>query len=346
MGYNLYELNKNGLPKLLDGVEDEQGWLRKRERIERLWLEFIGGLPERVPVSYEVVGETQEDDHTRVHLVYDTVLGDKVPAYMLVPDGSVEGTDRFGRRPAVLALHPTHESGKANVATKDGNENRRYGLELVSRGYVVLAPDALTAGERIYEGLPSFRSAPFYEKHPEWSTVGKNAVDHMQALDLLCSLGNVDVSRIGAIGHSFGAYNAYFLAGLDRRIRAAVSSCGFSPFYGDHRPTHWGIRDWYTHLPKITECLGRYEVPFEFHEIAALAAPTPSFYYFGQRDRIFPHWKEIGACMAELDELYRFLGAEDRFRAVMTSGGHDFPPEIRHLAYLFLDRWLKEPQAV
>lgn len=346
MSYNLYELNRQGIPRLLDGVEDAAAWQSKRSAIERQWLHGIGGVPDPVPVAWKTLGETKERDHTRVHLVYDTVFGDQVTAYLLLPDASVGGTCRDGRRPAVLALHPTHESGKANVATEDGRQNRQYGLELVSRGYIVLAPDALTAGERIYEGLPAFRSAPFYERHPEWSTVGKNIVDHKQGVDLLCSLEQVDPDRIGAIGHSFGAYNAYFLAGLEPRVRAIVSSCGFSPFCGDHRPTHWGVRDWYTHLPKITDYLSRYEVPFEFHEIAALAAPTPSFYYYGQRDHIFPHWNQIGACMTELDEVYRLLGAEDRFQAVMTSGGHDFPPEIRYLAYQFLDRWLKEPQAV
>lgn len=340
MSYNLYELNQGGVPKLLDGLEDAQGWQHKRSGIRRQWLDFIGGVPDRVPVSYKTLGETKEHDHTRIHLVYDTAHGDNVPAYLLIPDDSVSGAAPDGRRPAVLALHPTHESGKANVATADGRENRRYGLELVSRGYIVLAPDALTAGERIYEGLSSFHSKPFYERHPEWSTVGKNVLDHRQGVDLLCSLSGVDAGRIGVIGHSFGGYNAYFLAGLDDRIQAAVSSCGFSPFYGDHRPTHWGVRDWYTHLPKVSESLSRFEVPFEFHEIAALAAPVPSFHYFGQSDRIFPHWKAIGECMEDLYKLYRFLGADDRFQAVMTVKDHDFPPEIRHMAYAFLDRWL------
>lgn len=342
MSYNLYELNQEGLPKLLDGVEDAKDWLTKRSRIKRQWLEFIGGIPERVPVSYKVLGETKEADHTRLHIRYDTVYGDTITAYLLIPDDSVDGKDQDGRRPGILALHGTQELGKEHYATRNGGENRRYGMLLVSRGYIVLVPDALTAGERIYEGFASFRSKPFYEQHPEWTTVGKNIVDHMQGVDLLCSLDRVNAERIGVIGLSFGGYNSYFLAGLDDRIRASVNICGFSPFYGDPRPTHWGVRDWYTHLPKITAYLSRNEVPFEFHEIAALAAPIPSFHYFAQGDKIFPHWQAIGECMVELHELYRFLGSEDRFQAVMTTGGHDFPADIRVMAFAFLDRWLME----
>lgn len=340
--YNLYALNKNGLPALLDQeVETIEDWQEKRSRIEAIWLETMGGLPERVPVSYRILSETKEKDHTRIHLVYKTVYEDEVTAYLLVPDDM----DEMKKLPAVMALHPTNDQGKDSVATSDGKENRTYGVELVSRGYVVLAPDALTSGERIYEGLESFRSRPFYEKHPEWSTVSKNIIDHQQGLDLLCSLHYIDSDRIGAIGHSFGGYNSFFLAGMDTRIRAFVCSCGFSPFYGDHRPTHWGERNWYTHLPKITEYLSQFQVPFDFHEIAALAAPIPAFYYYGQEDSIFPHWQAVAECMTELKSVYGLLDAEDRFHAVMTEGGHDFPPVIRKLSYEFLDRWLREAQA-
>lgn len=342
MSYNLYDLNRQGLPKLLDHVETKEQWQEKRRRIEEIWLETMGGLPEKVPVSYRIRSEKKEADHTRIHLTYKTVFEDEVTAYLLVPN-DLDGAEKL---PAVMALHPTNEQGKDSVATPQGKVNRMYGLELVSRGYVVLAPDALTSGERIYDGLQSFRSQPFYEKHPEWSTVGKNLIDHKQGLDMLCSMEYVDAGRIGVIGHSFGGYNSFFLAGLDDRIRAFVCSCGFSPFYQDRRPTHWGVRNWYTHLPKITEHLSQYQVPFDFHEIAALAAPIPAFYYYGQEDHIFPHWQSIAACMSELKQLYQLMNAEDQFHAVMTEGGHDFPTNIRKLSYEFLDHWLKSEKEV
>ena len=36
----------------------------------------------------------------------------------------------------------------------------------------------------------------------------------------------MNADAIGAIGHSFGAYNAYFLAPFDARVKAIVASCG------------------------------------------------------------------------------------------------------------------------
>jgi len=339
-GYVLAELNRDGIPPLLAGITTPQRWKAKRDAIRGVWLDYMGGLPPRVPVRVEVVSEAAEKDHVRQKIVYDTAYGDHVTAYLLIPNAVRE---RKSKAPALLALHGTGEPGKDSVARADGK--RPYGFELVSRGYVVLAPDALTSGERIYPGLKYFRDAPFYEKHPNWTTVGKNLTDHLHGVDVLTSHELVDANRIGVIGHSFGAYNAYFLAGMDDRVKAVVASCGFIPFTGHPKPGHWGVRDWYTHLPRITPDLEKGRVPFEFNEIAALSAPTPIFFYNAQSDAGVPHWKVVGDCMVDLRKLYTLLGAEDRFESMLGVGIHDFPEPVRRTSYDFLDRWLKAAPA-
>ncbi|NOU66610.1 prolyl oligopeptidase family serine peptidase [Paenibacillus sp. LMG 31461] len=338
------QLNQTGLPPLLQGIECYEQWTEKLSDIRKTWLEYIGELPSRVPVRLHVHAQSKESGYTRLHVEYDTVFGDTIPAYLLVPDEELHPPGEWGY-PAVMALHPTIDSGKDDIALSTGRENRMYAIELVNRGYVVLVPDALTAGERIYPGKGAFQSEPFYEQHTAWSTVAKNLTDHMQGIDVLCSLDIVNPRAIGAIGHSFGAYNSYFLAGMDMRIKAVVSSCGFSPFTGDPYPEHWTYRNYpYTHIPKILADLQRDQIPFEFHEIVALMAPTPFFSYAGQNDHIFPHWKSIGEGILELSKLYSWLGKEDHFKSFISAGGHDFPEEIRKLSYLFLDHWLKKDQ--
>ncbi|WNQ12536.1 prolyl oligopeptidase family serine peptidase [Paenibacillus aurantius] len=346
MAYVLSELNRSGLPPLLQGIEKEEQWSEKLSHIRAVWLDYIGGLPARPAVDLRVHSSSKRAGYTQLHISYSAALGDRITAYLLLPD-KLEATRPAGTTmadgyPAVLALHPTIDQGKDDIALPTGRENRRYALELVQRGYVVLAPDALTAGERISPGYPAFHTGPFYEQYPEWTIVAKNISDHMQGLDVLCSLDYVNPKAIGAIGHSFGGYNSYFLAGMDRRVRAVVSSCGFSPFTNDPEPDHWTYRAYpYTHIPKIAADLHVDRVPFEFHEIVALCAPVPSFHYAGQEDHIFPHWKAVGEGMLELSKLYRWLGREERFRSILGSGSHDFPEEIRLLAYRFLDHWLK-----
>lgn len=336
MAYSLQQLNENGVPPLLEGISTQEDWEQKRQNIARTWIAYLGELPERGVIAQEILSQTDFADHTRFHIRYGTAEGDTVTAYLLLPDGWRQGKTY----PAVLALHPTDDSGKDDVATEAGRDNRRYGLELVRRGYVVLAPDEITAGERVLPQSEAYQTANFYERYPNWTAVGKMLIDHQYGMDLLCSLPEVDPQRIGAIGHSLGGYNSFFLAGLDSRIRAFVSSCGFCTFTGDPEPGRWGQRDWFSHIPRLSEDISRGEVPFEFHEIAALAAPVPAFYYSGQQDEIFPNWSSYSQGMEELFALYRFLGNADSFFYTMTSGGHDFPNEVRQLAYAFLDRHL------
>lgn len=348
MAYNIFKLHREGIPPLLAGIETKEQFAEKMRSVREVWLDYIGGIPERVPVRYEVLEETVNQDHLRRHIRYDTVYGDRITAYLLLPFNE-ERTDVLpGPLPAIVALHPTSVIGKSGVCMPAGKPDHVYGMELVSRGYAVLAPDAMTSGERIEEGYRYFNSAPFYQRHPEWSTVGKNIVDHMQGVDLLCHLDFIDSERIGVIGHSFGGYNSYFLASVDSRIKAVVSSCGLSPFARDDRPIHWGRRESekqagagsYTHLPRITEDLSRGTVPFDFHEIIALAAPVPFMNYSAQSDAIFPHWQSIGEAVKDLYGLYKWLGCEDRFLSVLGVKEHSFPPEIRQVAYDFFDRWL------
>ncbi|WP_062106855.1 alpha/beta hydrolase family protein [Bacillus niameyensis] len=349
MAYKLAQLQKEGIPSLLEGILTKDDWETKRKAIMADWLDVIGDLPECDSEKVEFLAIDEETDHVRIHLKYETVYEDWVTAYLLVPAGVISGkylevelfstTPSKSQTPAVLALHPTEATGKGDIALESGRANRTYGLELVKRGFVVLAPDTITAGERIQRGEEAFHTGRFYEQYPEWSAVAKMLVDHRQGVSLLSKIPWV--GNIGAIGHSLGGYNAYFLAGIDRRIKAVICSAGFATFTNDPERERWGKRDWFSHMPKVSEFLTDDEVPFEFHEIAGLAAPTPLFIWIGQNDRIFPHWKPALDAVNDLDRLYTILGEEASFKFYLGNVGHDFPCEIREWAYSFLDEHLQ-----
>ena len=340
--YKLSELNKNGIPHLLDGIETPEQWAMKKEEIRQVWLEYVGNLPERPKVRFKIVSETQMSDHVRQKVVFNTIHDDEITAFLLIPNEAKNNKKKY---PAILALQPTNELGKIPVATRtEAKPNHAYGLDLVSRGYIVLAPDDLTSGERIYPGQKYFHTAPFYEKYPDWTIMAQTLVDHMQALDFLSQHERVAADRIGTIGLSFGGYNTFFLSSVDPRIKAVVSVCGLSSFTGDAKPDRWGIRDWYSHFPRLTEDLNNDRVPFEFNEIIALSAPIPMLFYSPQHDRIFPHWKEIGETLSDVYKLYQWLGHADQFDYIIGPGEHDFPPVIREYAYDFLDRHLQQEE--
>lgn len=337
--------SQDGVMKpLLQGIESLADWEIKQAQIRSNWLKMLGTSPiEGMNFeagndgSYEVISEAEEQDHRRLYIRYETRDEDTVFAYLLLPQQSGEANKNH---PAVLALHPTTEAGKSDISLKEGRDNRRYGLELVKRGYVVLAPDSITFGDRVYEGEHPFQTAPFYKRYPEWTAVGKMLADHIRGVDILVSLPQVKANQIGVIGHSLGGYNGWFMAGIDRRIRAVVSSCGFSMFSGDPERNRWGRREWFSHIPSLTEEINRNHYSFEWHEIAALAAPTPMFMWCGTRDKIFPNWRENVGGLADIESLYRFLNKEQVFDCWFGAEGHDFPLDIRERAYRFLDQHL------
>jgi dienelactone hydrolase len=344
MSYKLSERNLTTIPRLLDQIETGEQWAAKREIIEASWQSLLGTPPScfqeaKALHEFEIIEEINEPDHRRCEIRYTTLDGDEVKASLLLP---VTCLNSGGKHPAILALHPTTPLGRLDIATKEGRENRMYALELVARGYVVLAPDSITCGSRIYPEAEAFQTAPFYERYPNWTVMGKMLADHKLAVDILCSLQEVDSERIGVIGHSLGGYNGWFLAGEDERIRAVASSCGFSMFTEDPELNRWGLRDWFSHFPSLTVSMKEDLIPFEWHEIAALAAPTPTWMWSGISDRIFPNWAPIAAGMEDLDSLYRWMGNADAFEFWMGNAGHDFPSQARSLAYQFLDRHLKQ----
>lgn len=315
-----------------DRIED---WAEARQAVVSRLQAFMGEGPPEFHVEYEVKERKSRDGVEFVKLIYCSRDGDSVPAYLLFPS-EAEETDAV--YPAVIALHQTVPEGKSEAVGKSGSPDMHYGLELAKRGYVVLAPDVLTAGERIYEEAGAFQSAPFYKANPNWSMMGKMLLDHRSAIDLLEALPYVDPERIAAIGHSLGGYNALFAGAFDKRVRAVVCSCGLSPLSGDANPGRWGRRDWFTHFPAMNGYLEQALVPFEFHEVAALISPRSLYVYAAREDAIFPHWEAVQLLGEAICHSFEKLGSYGKVRFVMGDGGHAFPSPERENVYA----WLKE----
>ena len=244
--------------------------------------------------------------------------------------------------PGVLALHQTTILGKAEPCGLAGDPEMHYGLELARRGYVVLAPDSITMGERVTEGAPPTDTDGYYRSGPRTSAVGRMVTDHRQALSVLAALPMVTPDTIGVVGHSLGGYSALFLAGTDERVAAAVCSCGFGMFGADPQPGRWS-RDGFDHIPRLRDDLATGRVPWEWHEILALVAPRPVHVYGDAADEVFPNAPAIRAGLAQVAELYERLGVPGHFESTSARVGHHFPAEARQRVYTFLDRVLRAP---
>ena len=209
--------------------------------------------------------------------------------------------------------------------------DRHYAVHLAERGYVTLAPDYLNSGDYAFD--------PY--KHGYASATMKGIWNHMRAVDLLQSLPEVDPERIGVIGHSLGGHNSLFVAAFDPRIKCVVSNCGFCSF-----PRYYkgNLADWSHdgYMPRIRTVyhLKPEKMPFDFPEVVAALAPRPFLASAPVKDHNFDV-NGVKECIAAAKPVYELLGAGDRLAANYPDSAHDFPEDVRKVAYAWLDRWLK-----
>ena len=318
---------------------DREGWECKRPSILRRAEALLGIAPElQGGLEARFTDQVQRRGYLERRVRFNSGTGDTVSGYLLLPDG----VSPRNPAPAIIALHSTLNPGAGVTVGLDTTfPNRNYGQELARRGYVVLATDEISAGERVYPGDKPFVTSQFDRKYPQWSAMGKMLADHIRAVDLLFSLAEVDTSRIGTIGHSLGGYNAFFLEAFDSRVKAAVSSCGFVSIGGSEYPFRFARQEWFVHFPVLRDYVRSGLVPCDMHEVLSLCAPRPLFNYSARQDHIFPDFQAVEMPLRQVSELYRILGAAERFDLIYGEGDHDFPAEVREKAYLWLDKWLK-----
>ena len=320
-------------------VCDPEAWERKRTSVERRARAILGEAPAVAGgLDPEVLAETRREGYRELKIRFSSGTGDKVGCYLLIP----QGVSASVPAPEILAMHSTIDPGaRVTVGIDRARANRYYGMELALRGYVVLAVDVITAGERVYPGSEPFETGEFEHRHPRWSAMGKMLSDHARSLDYLVTREEVDCSRIGAVGHSLGGYNAFFLQAFDRRVKASVVSCGFTPMGTAASPFQFARDRWFVHFTNLRDYLRAGLVPCDLHEVMALCAPRPLFNYSAREDHIFRSWWAVDEGLKQVARLYRILGAPEAFERVDGEGDHDFPPEVRERAYDWLDKWLK-----
>jgi hypothetical protein len=307
-----------------------QEWELKRPALVSNMQVVMGPLPaasRRVPLELKVKEEVDTGAFLRRRIEFTSEPGSRLQAYLLVPKGGLAGPPGAGF-PAVLALHQTHQLGPKVVVGLGDTGNDGYGVELATRGYVVIAPPYPLLGE--YE--------PNLKKLGYVSGTMKAIWDNIRALDVLQSLPFVRTNRFGAIGHSLGGHNALYTAVFDGRIKVIATSCGFDSFR-DYM--NGNIRGWTStrYMPRLLD-YPLDKVPFDFYEVLALPAPRQVFVNAPMGDTNFK-WRSVDAVAREVWPVYRFYKAEENLQIVHPDCGHSFPPEIREQAYRVLDKVLR-----
>jgi hypothetical protein len=315
-------------------VRSVADWLKRRAEIVAGMQAVMGKLPgraKRCPLDMKVDEEVDCGQYVRRSITYASEPGCRVPAFLLIPNSVLR---REGRRaPAILCLHGTDNVvGNGIVVGLGKRPNRQYASELAERGYVTLAPNYPLLAH--YQ--PDIRALG-------WQSGTLKAVwDNSRGLDLLESLPFVKPGAFGAIGHSLGGHNAVYTSVFDERIHVIASSCGLDSFLdyykGDDKV--WLPEKGWTqtrYMPRLSEYRGRLaEIPFDFHELLGALAPRHVLVIAPLKDSNF-RAESVDRIIAAARPIYTLYQHPERLRVIHPDCEHDFPTDMRQLAYALFD---------
>ncbi len=318
---------------------------------------LAGTAPEKVDPKLSFDREEKKDGYTFFTISYNVDEGERVSAYLLVPDH-----EKGKKLPLVCCLHPTtrigkdmlvnrHDAPPVNAAESRKWENRAYANELVKRGFVCFVPDRGGYGERspLPDEKDPFRTMAAYQKelkarHPDWEYVrGKVPADLSRGLDALLALDWIDADNVGAIGHSLGGWDTLHFWGTDPRVKAGVINSG-----GNYRidPALWTDPSWRAKFA-AGDMQGMESILRSAQGYIMLGAPRPLLFMRGAAegkgdtaDSLLDRATVVNAYYNALPPSPYQIAGKPQFAVLLHGDGHDFPSFAREAAYRWLERQL------
>jgi len=286
-------------------------------------LTALGEFPQKIPHQATILESVDCGAYLREKVEYSTEPGDRIRAYLCLPKS------RKVKSPAIFCHHQhdwNFTLGKSESVGLAGNPDQRYAAELAERGYITFAPDAIGFEERNRTaGTAETLCLELTTRLVTGRTLtAKILHDASVGIDYLESRAEVDPTRIGFLGHSYGGRMAIWLPAIDQRIRASVSHAGCIS-YRDSLTPDAGVQMEFC-IPSITNIC-------DIADIAALVSPTPLLISACADDT----WSR-GAQQLYDSSIAAFPAPNLQLK--LWPGPHAFTPPMRQAAYLFLDQHL------
>ena len=314
-------------------VTAKEEWPARRAEIVEQWTALLGQWPEVITdPKVEVLQSESREDFVQETVRFLWTPDEFTTGYLLTPKSAKER-----QVPGVVVVYYEPET-----AIGWGKENRDFAYQLARRGFATLSIGTSEATEARTYALywPSMEEV----KVQPLSMLGYAAAN---AFHVLASRSEVDDSRIGIVGHSFGGKWAMFASCLYEPFAcAAWSDPGivfdtrpsvnyWEPWYLGWHPQPWRKRGVVT---EENPARGLYPDLLaggrDLHELHALMAPRPFFVSGGSEDP--PHrWIALN----HTRKVNQLLGYSDRV-AMHNRPEHGPNPESNELIYQFFEKWL------
>lgn len=309
----------------LEGWKERQAWTKKT------FMEVVGPFPEKTPLNPTITRTIRKNGYRMEHVVFESQPGFYVTSTMFIPDG------RSGKTPAIIYC-----SGH----TEEGYRSATYQhviLNLVKKGFIVLAFDPVGQGERLeyfdpqtnkptiggptkqhsYPGAQAFIAGSSQARYMIW--------DGIRAVDYLLTRPEIDHERIGITGRSGGGTQSSYIAAFDERIYAAAPENYITTFK----------RLWLTHGPQDAEqnFFRGISSGLDQPDLLLVRAPKPGMMITTTRD-IF-NIEGAREAEAQIQRIYNSYGSPNNFEVSEDDAGHASTPKNREAMYAFFQKNLK-----
>ena len=314
-------------------INNLNDWRKRQAAIRRTLWEVIGPFPERTPLNARITGVVKKNGYTVENVIYESLPGFYVTASLFIPETPTAPA------PAILFC-----SGHTTAVYRVSLYQLPL-LNLVKKGFIVLAIDPIGQGERLQ----------YYDPEKDASIIGSSTQEHsypsaqafllgksiarywiwdgIRGIDYLVSRKEVDPKRIGVHGLSGGGTQTAYISAMDDRV-AASAPAGYITSYRrllESVGVQDGEQNFYHEL----------ERGIDHADFIEVRAPKPTLIMATTRD--FFSIQGARETYKELKQVYTILGKPENIAITEDDYGHGYTRKNREAMYAFFQKYLEVP---
>jgi len=314
-------------------IKTKDELLQWQAKVRKTMGEILGPFPEKTPLNAKITGIVKKNGYRVENVIYESLPGFYVTASLFIPENVKKPV------PAILFC-----SGHSTGAYRLPSYQLPL-LNLVKKGFIVLAIDPIGQGERLQyvdseKRELSLGSSTMEHSYPSAQVflIGKSIAryflwDGIRGIDYLVSRKEVDPKRIGVHGLSGGGTQTAYISALDERV-AASAPAGYITSY-----------------KRLMESVGVQDGEQNFYhgissgidhpDFIEIRAPKPTLIMATTRD--FFSIQGSRETYSEVKRIYDLLGKPDNIEIVEDDYEHGYTKKNREAMYAFFQKHLQLP---
>lgn len=315
------------------GLKTEEEWEQRQAEVREKLMDIVGPFPEKTPLNPRVTEILVKEGVKVEKLIYESQPGFYVTAALFMSE------NLQGKAPAIIYC-----SGHSDLGFRSETYQHKI-LNLVRKGFIVLAFDPLGQGERMqypeggedqskiggptkehgYAGAQCFISGSSLAKHMIW--------DGIRTVDYLLTRPEVDSQRIGITGRSGGGTQTAYIAAFDDRIYAVATEAYITTL--DILLKTKGPQDAEQNFMHFIE------QGLDLADLLEVRAPKPAMIISTTRD--FFSIEGARQAYAEVQQAYQAYDKEENISMSEDDEAHASTPKNREAMYAFFQKHLQNP---